>query len=149
MATGMGILNIAQQMLWFAVVQEYLIFSVMLYCCHLPGSRFWFALKLLGGIGQAEMNHCHPWKSRNLWILQWTPASLTCKVEHRRTEKQGPCLPNKAIFVACMYPLRRKIMEMWGMHVHESTMFMDIYKIKYLLMEIGCNMYIIICGHLG
>lgn len=26
---------------------------------------------------------------------------------------------------------------------------MNVYKIKYLLMEISCNTYVFICGHLG
>lgn len=43
------------------------------------------------------------------------------------------------MLVAYICPTGRKIIEIWGMQVYESTLLMNIYKSKYFLTAISSN----------
>lgn len=147
MATVTGILNNTWEMLWFAEYKYKSIYGTFKNALWLPAP--WKKVlvcteTLWRSCTGRNVNHWRPWKPSNLWILHWGPNAMTCKEEHIywQTDKQAPRLPNKSKPVASICPLGRKIMKMWGIHAPESTLLMNVFKIKHFLMEISSNIYI-------
>lgn len=142
MATGKSILNDTWETLWFAEYKYKSIYGTFKNALWLPTPRN----KVLvctetsrRNCTGRNVNHWHPWKSNNLWILHWGPNAMTCKEEHIywQTEKQAPCLPDKSKPAASICPSVKKIMKMWGIHAPESALLMKVFKVKYFLTEIS------------